>query len=355
MNKDYKSLVRAIRDDLNPEHIATSTSFSEEVATLSYSDILLFVRMAMKAVEPAYTQRTKDAGTRAKEHLERELGNVSFRYQGSVMTNTHIRGYSDIDILIITEEFYGWAKARVQSILASPEGQANFRAESIRKLITESTVTPYQKSSLENLKQLREEAERILLSKYSVCDTSKAKSIKITNLSLNREVDVVVANWFDDVASIINDKGDYRGVEVYDKDVPKRCDADFPFLSIQRINAKSSKTNGRLKRMIRFLKNCKARSDHDINLSSFDINAICYDINETSYANSDFYELVPVIYHQLRSLLNPVKSDELKSVDGREYIFRGNSGKIEGLKLMLSEVESIYADLLKLNQVTLRG
>ena len=105
-------------------------------------------------------------------------------------------------------------------------------------------------------------------------------------------------------------------------------------------------TNGRLKKMIRFLKNIKEDSNHDIDLNSFEINAICYDINIDKYEDKSFYELVGVIYNQLKSLTtSSYHADRLISVDGTESIFRGKPEKIEQIKIVLAEVESIYIDL----------
>lgn len=39
------------------------------------------------------------------------------------------------------------------------------------------------------------------------------------------------------------------------------------------------------------------------------------------------------------------KADSLVSVDGREYIFRGNNVKKDNLKKLLAEVEGIFIDL----------
>jgi hypothetical protein len=99
MAKNYRQLTESIRSRINPDNIAIQKAFSDELSTLSYSDVLTFIRFAMKSVEPEYTQKSRDAGERVKEHLSKELKDVSFKYQGSVMTNTHIKGYSDIDLL----------------------------------------------------------------------------------------------------------------------------------------------------------------------------------------------------------------------------------------------------------------
>ena len=55
-------------------------------------DVARYVMRAMKAVDEEYTKRTKAAGEAVKQHLKESLTNVSYEYQGSVMTDTHIRG-----------------------------------------------------------------------------------------------------------------------------------------------------------------------------------------------------------------------------------------------------------------------
>lgn len=346
--KNYKQLTKSIRENINPNDLNFAQSFSEELSTISYSDALTFVRMAMKSVEPEYTNRTKEAGEKVKKHLNDRLTDKSFRYQGSVMTNTHIKGFSDIDLLVISEKFYSFQRSRIEKILEDYSERIQFNADAIAKLESEKSVAIYRGNSIEDLKKLRNDSENILSDTYRVCDTSKPKAIKIKNLSLNREVDIVVANWYDDVSSVINDKGIHRGIQVFDKDKNEQSPADYPFLSIKRINDRSSETNGRLKKMIRFMKNIKAHSEYEIKLSSFDINAICYNINPHLYINLPYNELVKVIYEQLYELShNPHLANNLVSVDGREYIFRYAPDKLEHLKTIMTEIEGIYNDLKK--------
>jgi hypothetical protein len=55
---------------------------------------------------------------------------------------------------------------------------------------------------------------------------------------------------------------------------------------------------------------------------------------------------VPVIYNQIKSVCNDkTKSESIVSVDGREWIFRYNSTKLENLKKLLGEIEGIFVDL----------
>lgn len=346
MQKNYIVLTETVRSRLNPEHHLLSKSFSDELATISYSDVLVFIRTAMKGVDPDYTQKSKDAGERVKDRLSKELSDVSFKYQGSVMTNTHIKAFSDIDLLTISEKFYQADNYNIKQILENTERRAKFYSSSISKMENELKASTYQGNALDDLRNNRLESERILSSAYSICDINKPKSIKITNLSLNRDVDIVVANWYDDITSVINDKGEYRGIQIYNKESHSRADADYPFLSIKRINERGLETVGRLKKMIRFIKNTKALSNQKIELSSFDINAICYDVEVSKYRNSSFYELVPIIYSQIKSICeNQSHADNVISVDGREYIFRYDTNKLTNLKLVLKEVEAIYLDL----------
>ena len=261
MTKNYRQLIESVKGRINPEHFAIKKSFSDELSTISYSEVLTYIRLAMKGVEPEYTQKSKDAGERVKEHLSKELKDVSFKYQGSVMTDTHIKGYSDIDLLTICEKFYQPDNYNIKKLLENSEQRVKFFS-SLPKLEKEVTGSTYQGNALEDLRSLRINSENILKCVYTNCETKKPKSIKIKNLSLNREVDIVFANWYDDITSVINDKGDYRGIQVYNKDTHSRGDADYPFLSIKRINERSALTNGRLKKMIRFLKNNKVNSSY---------------------------------------------------------------------------------------------
>ncbi|SFM63677.1 hypothetical protein SAMN05428949_0258 [Chitinophaga sp. YR627] len=344
MPQNYKELTRQLRSRLDPESLIFEKSINEELSSINYSDVVEYVRYAMNAVEPAYTQRSKDAGERVKTHLTSGgITDAIFRYQGSVMTDTHIRGYSDIDLLVISDKFYSWDSAGVSRALNE---SYNYQTAQVQKLQYETNIGGYSGNALDDLYQLRINSETILSQKYSVCDTSKPKSIRINNKDLKRDVDVVIANWYDDVVSIINNKGDNRGIQVYNKHEHVKGKVDYPFVSIERVNTKSAETSGRLKKMIRFLKNIKAKSGLVIDLSSFDCNAICYDIQVAKYQYSTFYQLVPVLYQQLKRLVDDVNAaNSLKSVDGREYIFLGKPDKIQSLKNLMTEIDAILFDL----------
>lgn len=344
MPRNYRQLTDSVKKRLNPDVIPFEKSFSDELSQLSYSDVLVYIRLAMRGVEYTYTQKSKEAGERVKDHLQRNISSVAFRYQGSVMTNTHIKGHSDIDLLTISDKFYYFDNSGVNEALNNK--WFNYNSYQLEKLQREVNSTSYTGNSLEDLRNLRNDCEITLRNTYSICDTTGTKSIKIKNLNLNREVDIVIANWYDDIESIINDKGHNRGIQVYNKEEHRKGKADFPSLSIDRINERSAATGGRLKKMIRFLKNVKADSGLDIGLNSFDFNAICYDISTVKYKNATFIELVPIIYLQLKSIVtNSDHAERLVSVDGREYIFKDNPNKLENVRRLAKEVESVFSDI----------
>lgn len=347
MAQNYRNLTLGIKNRLDPEHIMLTKAITDDLSAITYSDVVEYIRYAMNGVDPAYTQKSKDAGENVKTHLiNGGIGDADFRYQGSVMTNTHIRGYSDIDLLVLSSRFYHYDYNEVNSIVADAARQARFYPTQVRKIITESQVSPYTGNGLEDLRELRSRSEAIMQRTYNSCDVSKPKSVKIKNTNLNREVDIVIANWYDDIASIISDKGINRGLQVYNKHLHQRGKVDFPFISIERINSRSAETGGRLKKMIRFLKNVKAESALQIDLSSFDFNAICYDIATTQYQSLAFYQLVPVLYLQLnRIAASQAVADNIMSVDGREPIFRGNPGKLQSLRNLMGEINLILTDL----------
>lgn len=351
MNRDYKKSVQEMFSRQNPESIAISKALREELRSIQYSDVLLFIRTSMNEVDPSYTVKSKEAGKRVKDHLKDHLKNVEYRYQGSVMTDTHIRGYSDIDLLTICNKFYSYDSKSVKTVLEQIDFSRLLNESQQNKLKRERDMPSYKGDAIEDLRTLRLESERKLTQVYSRCDITHPKAIKIKNLDLHREVDIVTANWYDDISSILNDKGDFRGIQIFNKRENKKGPVDFPFLTIERINTRSSETNGRLKKMIRFLKNVKAQSDVDIDLSSFDINAICYDLSTSKYSNASFQDLVPILCNHINSLcISSSHAHDLKSVDGREKIFEDEPQKLQDLKLLLNEIETINNDLQKVIQ-----
>ena len=343
---NYNTRIDNLRSRYNPD----KTQFYENRVHRETYDVVgdtqKYVRMAMMSVDDDYTQRTKQAGEAAKEHLKRELQDVTFRYQGSVMTDTHIKGASDIDLLVLCTKFNHTDIDRVRCELNNSSNHTYDELSYMRSY--DNRFSPYSGNCNNDLHQLRLNIERIMTSHYAKCEITNPKAVKITNQNLHRNVDVVTSCWYDSYYYVLNGEDEtYRAISIYNKDTHSDNGPDYPFLSISRINNKSSATNGRLKRMIRFLKNVKSDSDKSIDLTSFEINAICYSIPTSDYHNLEYTELVYLLWSKMYHLLRDGTADQLKSVVGDEYVFRGKTDKIEALKLLENEVWNIYQDLIK--------
>ena len=341
---DYKQKLNQINNRYNPDssRLVEERMFSGEMS--SDSDAIKYVKRAMKAVDDAYTQKTKAAGETVKEHLNRSLANVSYRYQGSVMTDTHIKGASDIDLLVLCDKFYNSDIYKVRQEMSNTWKYTDRQISRLHEY--DRSFYPYQGNSFHDLATLREQIELIMKQTYTICDVSKAKAVKITNQNLHRDVDIVTSSWFQSFEYVLEGMPkDKLGIKIYNKELEYAEGPDYPFLSIQRINDKNSESNGRLKRMIRFLKNLRTDSTQKISLTSFEINAICYSIPIQDYYNLDYKSLVHILWHNMVHLWYDKKQDSLVSVVGDEYVFKDKPEKLEALKALEDEVYKINKDL----------
>lgn len=345
---DYKSKLITLSNRYNPEGVPLfeTRHFSNSGLQSTDTDVVQYVKKAMCAVDEDYTRKTKEAGRTVKAHLEKVLRGVSFEYQGSVMTDTHIKGVSDIDLLVLCEKFYITDIHRVREEL---QKKYTYTMEELSRLRSyDQSFYPYQGNSSDDLGNIRADIEKTMKDIYGDCDTSHAKAVKIRNKHLNRDVDIVTASWFQSLNYVLHDMPkEELGIKIYNKDKGYAEGPDYPFLSISRINSRSAETNGRLKKMIRFLKNVRTDSDLNIPFTSFDINAICYSIPVLDYINLDYRGLVRVLLSTICHLCTDCKTGELTSVVGDEYVFRGKPEKVEALKALGHEVYQIETELSK--------
>ena len=138
--------------------ICFKKQFSDSFARTRLGDSSKYVLESMKQIDPEYTKNTFKASeniqTNLKNGLDKEKIEVTFRHQGSIITNTHIKLHSDIDLLTIIERFYSLEPPQVPTI-------------------------PYEGDPLKDLKDLRNKSFSILNSIYDQVDNSNSKSIKV--------------------------------------------------------------------------------------------------------------------------------------------------------------------------------
>lgn len=352
MPKNYTQLIENVKKRSNPDFINESTlfqkSFNDELGKLHSSglQILEYIKRAMQGVESRYTERTIEAGDKVKAHLIRNNSTLDYKYQGSVMSNTHIKGYSDIDLIQITNSFY--SHESIDRFNNRFNSDFSLSSAQRQKLLNVISGTPYAGSVNADLRTVRNDAEIVLVSNYKYVDITKPKSIEVNPTNPDRLVDVVTASWYRTVESEINNDDDLKGIQIYDKDKNERLPVDYPFLKIRLLNERNNDVNGRLKKMIRFLKTLKADSEQDLKkFSSFDICSVCYNIPTYNYSSSAYYELVFVLYQEFKKILeNESYRNSIVSIDGTEYIFKNKPEKVKLLALLFAELESVYKDLL---------
>ena len=354
--KNYDELVRKVKMRTNPESISERRLFGEhyenEFKIQAPTLILEYIKRAMDGVGEDYTRKSKEAGEAVKNHLKACLSDVDYEYQGSVMTNTHIRGNSDIDLLVISDLFYFSDRAGVNSLLSSSLERLMLESYQLINLKSAQESTSYQGNYLADLKRNRIESENKLTKEYSECDISKPKAIRLKNKNLHRDVDVVIACWYKTIQAIKENDKKLRNIQIYDKHENEIGRIESPFVGIARINSKDISVNGRLKKMIRFLKNLKVDSGSEIDLNSFDINAICYNIDTNNYNSKKYFELVVVLVDEFYRLTsNESYRNSLKSVDGSEYFFYGKPNKVKALRELNEELIGVFGDFKFVNNL----
>ncbi|RWT98101.1 nucleotidyltransferase family protein [Raoultella ornithinolytica] len=279
---------------------------------------------AMQEVDPVYTRVSIETGKRIENQLSNRLEKkeitASFRLQGSVPLNIHIKGVSDVDILTIDEQLF---------VFSNEGSKANSYVLS-------------KKQAVDVLQILREEIEDSLRAAFPAAKvhTENSKAVKITGGSLARDVDVVPAVWWNNAR--YQDTGNEvdRGVAILNKKDNQRI-YNTPFLHINYIESRCNTTLGGLRKSIRLLKNIKTDAHEEsieINLSSFDIASIMYHADIGNLLRGHFYELA-ILSETQRWLEwlwhNFDEAKKLEVPDGTRKIFDTDEKKGELLKLSL--------------------
>lgn len=262
-------------------------SLNESLISKSFSrtDIPENIKYLLEITKPLgddYNARTKLAAERVQNHLEKGFNlhfDRAYRNQGSVMTNTNIKVFSDFDLLTIIDRYH----------FTGPNVPNN---------------NPYTESNPNSdIEDLRSQATKILKAQYDEVDDSGTKSISIFNKALYRKVDVVFCFWYN-IEEYERTKDEYyRGIYLYDFDA-KRKILDYPFAHIQSVNSKGANTYDGSRKGIRMLKNI--RSDSDNKLNSFQLTTIIHSMDNGNlpYQTGTEGNLAYNISQKLQSILD---------------------------------------------------
>ena len=295
---------------------------------------------AMSQVDPEYTKISRREGERVADTLTGLLENdgktVTSRMQGSVPLNIHIKGHSDVDMLMITMP--------VVLVQTPKSPKASY--------FPASDSRPME----DILKELRLLCEERLTNKYPAVDVDcgNAKSIAMEGGSLQRKVDIVPACWFDSIAYQESQDEVDRGVEIYDKKNHKLI-GNSPFKHMDLVEKKDAFYGGNLKKLVRLLKNLvadmpDAKNAQAKKLSSFDLVSIVYCMDDLLICSS--YTPLLLVDRLLTKLdqfiESPILIESQKVPDESRVIF-DNDSKITALGVIREEIQSlrdaIYSDL----------
>jgi hypothetical protein len=291
---------------------------------------------AMQEVDPAYTTNSFAEGDRVKNQLEKALDGiipVEFDYQGSVPLNIHIKGVSDIDLLLLRKIFVVIDKTgpRANSVWYSPwDGKPG--------------------ASL--LSELRTAAEIILAKAFPEAnvDTSGSKAITLSGGSLRREVDVIPSHWYDSSEYQRTAEKKDRGIYIFLKD-ELSTKLNYPFMHMHQIEEKDKITSGNTKKVIRFLKTLVAdyEGSEPIELSSYDIASLVWHFDSVAFNVPVWRELsllwstkialtdLIINEQRTRSLITP---DQTRKIIDKEV-------KFTSLKVLLAELDDLIAEVVK--------
>jgi hypothetical protein len=291
---------------------------------------------AMQEVGAEYTRISLETAARVGGRLDEGLTAldmvVEFRIQGSVALNVHIRGVSDVDLLILDKNYLTYATAGSRS-LAGLYG------------------SPTSRTSVDVLTGLRRESAAILTRRYpaATVDSSGSKAIKIWGGSLPRAVDVVPAHWHDNIEYQRISREYDRGVTILDSKNRRTID-NLPFLHTKRIGDRDDEVNGSLRKAIRLCKQVKADAEEDgtaVTLPSFDIAATMYHANMAALKWGNIYDLAVLaetqrhldwLYH------NRSQAEQLKVPDGSRVIFDSDV-KLAGLTRLSVEIDDLLQEV----------
>ena len=314
------------RTDAN---ITEAKLLNEAYRSISQSDSVKYVIGAMQPIDPEYTRNTYKQAERVRGQLENRLtDSCEYKYQGSVTNDTHIKAKSDIDLLVIIDKFY---------TLENPQ---------VAKM-------PYKGDPLQDLLNLRKEAEDALESAFPQAHVDKkgSKSISIEGGSLTRIVDVVPSNWYNTIKYTETGNDIYRGVQILDKSIPAKL-ANTPFLHNAWIEHKDVNTGGGMRKACRLMKSLKYDSDK-IDLSSYDIVSIAFNIPDISLSHPQGGELLILssCLDYCRQLqFNSTLRESIEVPDRHRKVFSDGHASLLGLNQLTQELEQLESDVLRENQ-----
>ena len=308
---------------------------SEAYELLSEAAGVRYAIGAMAAVDAKSTEVSILEGDRVADTLIARLKTSGIgatkRLQGSVALDIHIKGHSDVDMLVILTDIF---------LVETP------------KLDGSPCNSSDQRPMEDIVAELRAESERKLTSRYPEADVdcSGNKSITLKGGSLQRKVDIVPSCWCNSHDYQRSGREYDRKIFIYHKGNHTLL-GNLPFTHIKKVNDKDSIYRGNLKRIIRLLKNMVSDLPNDKKsvakqLSSYDLAAIVYHMNDKlnvpTYMSLGLIEKTREHLYRLVDL--KVYRESLNVPDESRKIF-DSAEKTEALKILTEEIDDLATSI----------
>jgi hypothetical protein len=313
-----------LRSRRNPEGL-----LKEAYASLQENESIQYLVGAMEAVESSYTKKTFEEGDRVVNQTATGLEGESitpaeYKYQGSVTKNTHIKAYSDLDLLVLDGRFV---------TLQNPQQPAN----------------PYKGDPLQDLLQIRSICISHLGSAFpkAKVDDSWPRAVKISGGSLARTIDVVCGNWYNTNDYAEKKHKVYRGVQILNAHKPDR-ETEQPFIHGLLIDYKDNNTIGNTRKLIRLLKSLKYDSDGRADMSSYDIESLIYRMADPDMQKQRGEEVI--LAHACWIWLRTVENnqqvrEDLSTPDAKRKIFTDGKTTLAQLTALRKELEQLLYEV----------
>jgi len=329
--KDYNKRLGSLKNR-RTDNVLNKSFLSDSFNKFDYGEGIKYVLESMQPVNPNYTTNTYEACERIQKNIKPVLNdsnyNVEFKFQGSVPLNTHIKLYSDIDQLVITNRYH--TLERPQEPDDPYKGNPIDDLTNIRTLVVNSIRTSFPAVKIDN---------------------SGSKAINISGGSLNRKIDIIPANWFNSNKYKETNDNDYRGVQILDKKTNQRI-LNYPFMFIYWINYKDDNVSGNLKRLIRFLKTLKAdfnlENREQISISSYDLSSLVFNMEdkELNVSRLNYLSLLINCHNYFNEVINYNDfRNGLYTPYNLRKIFCSEGAKLLDLISLNSELKEVIDDL----------
>ncbi|PPC88024.1 MAG: hypothetical protein CTY39_01445 [Hyphomicrobium sp.] len=305
----------------------------EKFTSIAQPESVKYAIGAMQRVDDEYTQNSYAEGNRVRDRLAEGLTAANlpatYEYQGSVPLDVHVRGNSDIDLLVLHAGF-------VTAELEVWQQYGYVKAGSGGKSVTDE------------LAELRKESINVLQRRYygADIDTSGSKSISLSGGSLKRTVDVVPSHWHDTLAWKQTQDQANRDVYILDSHKGVRI-PNKPFMHIRLVQNKCIATGGALRKVIRLLKNVRYDATPAIALPSYDIVALAWNMAEADLIVPFGVDLLLV--ERARAYLklvigNPSYRNALRVPDGSRVIY-DKPEKLAATIQLYGEIDQLVKDI----------